>query len=197
VTTSEFEAVAQQRVRESTGLLARLEEPEAVAALAAVARAVGDSYRGGGKLLLFGNGGSAAGAQHIAAEFVGRFLLERPAMPALALTTNTSALTALANDYAFELIFARQVEAFGQAGDVALGISTSGNSPNVIEGVRAARRAGLVTVGLTGRSGNALAEEVDHCLRAPSDETPRIQEAHVLMAHVVCELVEDDLHGGS
>jgi D-sedoheptulose 7-phosphate isomerase len=195
VRTSDFEAVALQRIRESTELLAQLQAPEAVTAIADVARAVGDSYRAGGKLLLFGNGGSAADAQHIAAEFVGRFQRERPAMPALALTTNTSALTALANDYAYQVVFSRQVEAFGAAGDVAVGISTSGNSLNVIEGVRAARRAGLVTVGLTGRSGNALADEVDHCLRAPSDETPRVQEAHVLMAHVLCELVEDDLHG--
>ncbi len=144
----------------------------------------------GRKILLFGNGGSAADAQHIAAELVGRFSRERRALPALALTTNTSTVTAVGNDYSYDRIFARQVEAFGASGDVAIGISTSGKSPNVIEAIRVAESIGMLTAGMTGASGRDLAELVDYCLRVPSEKTPRIQEAHILIGHILCEIVD-------
>jgi len=147
----------------------------------------------GGKLILFGNGGSAADAQHIAAELVGRYKCERRGLAAIALTVNTSALTAIANDYGFEHVFARQVEALGSPGDIALGISTSGDSPNVLRGVEAARLKGMGTIGLTGQSGGELKAKVDYCLCVPSRETPRIQEAHILLGHILCDFVEGEL----
>lgn len=161
--------------------------------LAVVADVLVAAYRNGNKVLLFGNGGSAADAQHLATEFVGRFGHERPALPAVALTENTSNLTAIGNDYGFTQIFARQVEALGQPGDVAIGLSTSGRSPNVINGLRHARQKGLVTIALTGVDGGNLADEVDHCLRVPSRVTPRIQEGHILIGHILCQLVETAL----
>ena len=165
------------------------------AAIAAVARALIAAYQEGRKVLLFGNGGSAADAQHIAAELVGRYSLNRQPLPAVALTVNTSSLTAIANDYGFDQVFARQVEAFGQTGDIAIGISTSGRSANVIEGLRAAQRHGLVPILMTGADGGPFAREVDHCLQVPSGETPRIQEGHILIGHILCELVEQGLFG--
>lgn len=150
-------------------------------------------FRAGGRLLTFGNGGSAADAQHLAAELAGRFDRERPALPALALTANSSDLTAIGNDYGFERIFARLVEAHGRAGDVAVAISTSGNSPNVIAGVDAARERGLRTVALVGKGGGQLASRVDVAIAVPSEVTARIQECHVAAIHVLCELVEDEL----
>ena len=144
----------------------------------------------GHKLLLFGNGGSAADAQHIAAEFVGRFQMERTPLPALALTVNTSALTGIGNDYDYVNVFSRQVEALGQAGDVAVGITTSGKSPNVIKGLAAAKARGLVTVGLTGKFGTMLQEVSKYCLCVPSDQTPRIQESHILIGHIVSQVTE-------
>ena len=152
-----------------------------------------EAYRAGNKALFFGNGGSAADAQHLAAELVGRYARERHAIAALALTTNTSALTAVANDYGYEEIFRRQVAAHGQPGDVAIAISTSGNSPSVLAGVLEARERGLVTIGLTGDDGGKLRPIVHHCVTVPSRETPRIQEAHVLIGHIWCELVEKAL----
>ena len=177
----------------SAAVLERLQEPEHVAAIVAAAEAITESLRAGGKLLIFGNGGSAADAQHIAAELLGRYLLERAALPAISLADNASAVTAIGNDYAFDDVFARQVAALAAPGDVALGISTSGNSGNVLAGVATARERGLVTIGLTGASGGALAAAVDLCIAVPADETPRIQEAHTVVAHLVCELVEREL----
>jgi D-sedoheptulose 7-phosphate isomerase len=145
----------------------------------------------GGRVLAFGNGGSAADAQHLAAELVGRFQRERPALAALALTTDPSVVTALGNDMGFEAVFRRQVEAHGRPGDIAIGISTSGCSPNVIEGLRAARQRGLVTVGLTGNGGGKLAGLVDHLLDVPHAETQRIQEVHGMVVHVLCQMVEE------
>ena len=154
------------------------------------------SLGGGHKLLLFGNGGSAADAQHIAAEFVGRMTGHRRPLPAIALTTDTSALTAIANDYGFAEVFARQVLALGRPGDVALALSTSGNSPNVLQGVSACRSLGMATIGLTGGSGGELATRVDVSLRvSASTISPRIQETHILVGHVLCELVERRLCG--
>lgn len=151
--------------------------------------------RGGGQILLFGNGGSAADAQHIATELVGRFYHNRPALAALPLSVNSSALTAIGNDFAFREVFARQVEAYGRPGDAAVGISTSGNAENVLAGIRAARRAGLLTVGLTGLSGGKLAAEVDVAVRVASQETARIQEVHILVGHLWCQGIEQLLFG--
>jgi D-sedoheptulose 7-phosphate isomerase len=147
----------------------------------------------GKKPILFGNGGSAADAQHIAAELVGRFAFDRPALPALALSVNSSCLTAIGNDYGFDVVFARQIEALGGSGDVAIGISTSGNSPNVVSALAVARKMGLHTVALTGGSGGALKTAVDHCICVPSIETPRIQECHILIGHTISELVEESI----
>jgi D-sedoheptulose 7-phosphate isomerase len=149
-----------------------------------------DRYEAGSKLLVAGNGGSAADAQHIAAEFVSRFNFDRPGLPALALTTDTSILTAVGNDYGYEHLFRRQIEANGQAGDVFLGISTSGNSPNILQGLEAARLKGLMTFGLTGASGGKMKALCDYCLCVPSSDTPRIQEAHILIGHTLCAMVE-------
>lgn len=143
-----------------------------------------------GKLLIFGNGGSAADSQHIAAEFVGRFKLEREAIPALALTTNTSTITAISNDYGYEVSFKRQVEALGNKGDVALAISTSGNARNVTEAVKAAKTKGLSTIALTGKGGGALKSLCDIAILVDSNDTARIQEAHILIGHIIAEIVE-------
>jgi D-sedoheptulose 7-phosphate isomerase len=170
-----------------------LNSNEAVSGIAAVSEILIEALRKGNKPILFGNGGSAADAQHIAAELVGHFALNRPALPALALSVNTSCVTAIANDYGFDLVFARQIEALGRAGDVAIGISTSGNSSNVIHAMAVAKNMGLQTVALTGASGGKLKTAVDHCLCVPSDETPRIQECHILMGHIIAELVEQTI----
>ena len=151
----------------------------------------------GRKILLFGNGGSAADAQHIAAEFVGRFVMERVALPVMALSVNTSCVTAIGNDYGFEHVFARQIEAFGKPSDVAFGISTSGNSLNVVRGLETANRIGMSTVALTGASGGKIKGVAKVCICAPSEETPRIQECHILIGHVISELVERAIVDGS
>lgn len=158
-----------------------------------LARLMTECFRKGNKVLIFGNGGSAADSQHIAAELIGRFQKERRGLPAIALSADTSILTSLGNDYSFEIIFARQIEALGQNGDVALGISTSGHSANVIAAMRAAKKRGMNTVALTGQGGGKLAGEVDLCLAVPSKVTARIQEAHSVIAHAFCELVEEAL----
>jgi D-sedoheptulose 7-phosphate isomerase len=154
---------------------------------------IAECLRAGGKLLFFGNGGSAADAQHLAAEFVGRFMMERHALPAIALTTDSSILTAVGNDYGFDQIFARQIEALGRPNDVALGISTSGNSPNVIEAVKKAKKQNLKTIGLAGKEGGALARCVDLAITVPSANTARVQECHIAIGHILCELVENNL----
>jgi D-sedoheptulose 7-phosphate isomerase len=159
------------------------------------AQLVAECLKDGGKVLFFGNGGSAADAQHLAAEFVGRFVLERSALPGIALTTDSSILTAVGNDYGFDQVFVRQVFALGRPKDVAIGISTSGNSPNVIKAVQAAAERGLRTIGLAGRDGGALAKAVELAITVPSTNTARIQECHITVGHVLCELVEDELFG--
>lgn len=145
----------------------------------------------GKKLIFFGNGGSAGDAQHISAELIGRYLHDRRALAAMALTTNTSSLTAIANDYSYEDVFSRQIEAFGNKEDLAVGISTSGNSKNVIRALLVAKRKGLVTVGMTGISGGKLLKETDYCLCIPSESIPRIQEAHIALGHILCEIIEE------
>jgi phosphoheptose isomerase len=154
------------------------------------AAAIIESLRAGGKLLLFGNGGSASDAQHVAAELVSRFMVERQALAAIALTTDTSILTAIGNDYSFDRVFARQIDALGRKGDVAFGISTSGRSPNVVEALKAARALGLRTVALTARDGGPVGAAADIHINVPSTSTPRAQEVHRTLLHVICDLVE-------
>lgn len=151
------------------------------------------AYRAGKKTLIAGNGGSAADAQHIAAEFVSRFYFDRPALASIALTTDTSALTAIGNDYGYELLFSRQLEANGQSGDIYIAISTSGNSKNVLKSLESAKKMGIKTVGLTGAGGGKMKEMVDYCITVPSNETPRIQECHILIGHILCAAVEKEL----
>jgi len=151
------------------------------------------SLKGGGKVFFFGNGGSAADAQHLAAEFVGRFQKDRKALPAISLNTNTSIITALSNDYGYEIIFAKQIEALGNAGDVAIGISTSGKARNVLAGIKKAKEMGLKTICLSGGTGGELAKAADICLLIPSAITARIQEAHITIGHIICELIENEL----
>jgi len=151
------------------------------------------AFESGNKVLLCGNGGSAADAQHIAGELVGQFMIKRQALPAIALTTNTSIITAVANDYGYDEVFSRQIEALANEGDVVVGISTSGNSPNIIKAMKTARMKGATTIGLTGGTGGKLAREADLVLTVPSESTPRIQEAHITIGHIVCELVEKEL----
>jgi phosphoheptose isomerase len=161
-----------------------------VNAVTDAAAAISEALGQGGRLLTFGNGGSAADAQHVAAEFVGRFLRERRSLSAIALSTDTSVLTSIANDYSFDRVFARQIEALGRHGDVAFGISTSGRSPNVIAAFNAARAHGLRTIALTGGDGGALGPLVDIHINVPSASMPRVQEVHRTLLHVICDLVE-------
>ncbi|MCK9273466.1 MAG: D-sedoheptulose 7-phosphate isomerase [Syntrophales bacterium] len=149
-----------------------------------------EALKKGNKILLFGNGGSAADAQHIAAEFVNRFLIERPPLPAIALSTDTSVLTSIANDYDYSEIFAKQIRALGHAGDIAWGITTSGNSVNVVRAFEAAKRLDLITVAFTGKDGGLSAKTADYCLNVSATSVPRIQETHITAAHVICEMID-------
>jgi D-sedoheptulose 7-phosphate isomerase len=181
--------------------LAALERANGDAAmLAAAGRITGAiiaALRAGKKLLIIGNGGSAADAQHIAAEIVGRYKKDRPGYAAIALTTDTSALTAITNDYGFEQVFSRQVEGLGQRGDVLLALSTSGRSPNILAALRKAREQGLVTIGFTGTRGAAMGADCDHLLIAPCDDTPVIQQIHLAIAHGICDEIEQAMMGGT
>lgn len=150
-------------------------------------------YRKGNKILIAGNGGSAADAQHIAGELVSRFYFDRPGLPAVAITTDTSILTAIGNDYGYENLFARQIQANGVKGDMFIAISTSGNSPNIIKAIKEAKHKGIITVGLTGISGGKMLDICDYCINVPSSETPRIQEAHILIGHIICSVVERNI----
>jgi D-sedoheptulose 7-phosphate isomerase len=187
--------VIQRRVRDSIALKEAMLADGSAARLAAIAARVAESARRGGKVVLFGNGGSAADATHLAAEFVGRFQLDREPLPALSLSDNGSSVTAIGNDYGYELSFARQMLAFGSAGDVAIGLSTSGTSPNVLEALRVARECGMYTTGFTGAGGTEMARLTDVCVMVPSTSTARIQECYMLYAHIMCELVEEELFG--
>ena len=177
--------------------LAALERANDDGALLATARAIADviinALRSGNKILLIGNGGSAADAQHIAAEIVGRYKQDRPAYAAVALTTDTSALTAVANDYGFEQVFARQVEGLGRRGDVLLALSTSGRSPNIVAALRTARQRGLVTIGFTGSKGGTMGALCDHLLVAPTDDTPVVQQIYLTVAHGICDEIEQTM----
>jgi D-sedoheptulose 7-phosphate isomerase len=163
--------------------------------IAQVAREICQAFEKGHKVILYGNGGSAADAQHIAGEWVGRFQRERLPLPAIALTTDTSILTAVSNDFGFEHVFARQIRALGRKGDIAIAISTSGNSPNVLLATDVARELGLVTVGFTGGNGGRLGAKVDHHLNVPHNLSARIQEVHIMIGHILCELTEENLKG--
>ncbi len=155
-----------------------------------VVEAITAALKAGNKILLFGNGGSAADAQHLAAEFVNRFIIERPPLPAIALSTDSSVLTSIGNDYSFSEVFSKQIRAIGQTGDVAWGISTSGMSPNVVKALDTAKKMGLVTVGFTGKDGGDVARIADFNLNVSSNSTPRIQEVHITVGHVICEMVD-------
>jgi D-sedoheptulose 7-phosphate isomerase len=161
-----------------------------------VAEACITAYQGGGRVLLAGNGGSAADAQHIAAELVGRYSFDRPALSSIALTTDSSMITAIGNDYGYDHVFLRQLEANGRKGDVFIGISTSGHSPNVIAALKRSRELGIVAIGLTGQDGAMMQPCSDYCICIPSDSTPRIQESHIMVGHIICEMVEASLFGG-
>jgi D-sedoheptulose 7-phosphate isomerase len=188
---SDVSQLVSHRLRESIAVnQAILDDPLLLETVEAVARLCVRSLGHDGKIILFGNGGSAADAQHLSAELVGRYLRDRQALAGIALTVNSSCLTAIGNDYSFAEVFSRQIEALGTKRDVAIGISTSGTSENVIRALRAARSMGMATVGMTG-SGGRLTEEVDYCIRVPSTRTPRIQEAHIVLGHILCELIEE------
>jgi D-sedoheptulose 7-phosphate isomerase len=192
--TNNAHSIAVARIRDCASVTqSLLESNPYLTAVVAVAEAMTQCLRSGNKILFFGNGGSAADAQHLAAELSGRFLRERPSLAGFALTTNSSVLTAIGNDYSFDEVFARQVHGIGSRDDIAFGITTSGNSPNVLRAVDVAREKRLVTVGLTGGSGGKLRTAVDHCICIPIDKTPRIQEAHILTGHILCELIEESL----
>jgi D-sedoheptulose 7-phosphate isomerase len=165
---------------------------EHLSTLEGIARVLINALRAGRKILVCGNGGSAADSQHIAGELVSKFRRQRRALPSVALTTDTSILTSIGNDFGFEDVFSRQVEALGEEGDVLLAISTSGNSPNVLKAVRTAKEMGITTVGFTGEDGGRMRRRVDFCFRVPSQSTPRIQESHITVAHALCELIEQE-----
>jgi len=172
-----------------------LDDPSLLDKIKETASLIIEAYGGGKKLILFGNGGSAADAQHIAAELVGRFKLERSALPALAFTTDTSILTSVANDYDYSKVFARQVEALVEEGDVVIGISTSGSSLNVLRGIEAAREKEARTIGFTGKDGGKLTQVADLTIEVPSSDTARVQEAHITILHIICFLVERQIFG--
>ncbi|MFA5097217.1 MAG: D-sedoheptulose 7-phosphate isomerase [Candidatus Margulisiibacteriota bacterium] len=172
-----------------------LSEGALVSSIGQISEVIVSAYRNGNKVLIAGNGGSAADSQHMAAEFVSRFNFDRPALPSIALTTDTSMLTAIGNDYGFDKVFSRQIEANGAKGDVFIGISTSGNSQNIIEGLKTAKARGLRTIGFTNKTGGKMAQFCDHCIKVPSMNTPRVQECHILIAHIICAVVEDKIFG--
>jgi len=172
-----------------------LEDESYIEQLHEIADLTVQTYKRGNKTLLAGNGGSAADAQHIAGEFVSRFYFDRPGLASIALTTDTSILTAIGNDYGYNRLFARQLQANGQAGDLFFAISTSGNSINIIEAIHEAKKLGITTVGLTGNDGGKMTKLCDYCLRVPSNETPRIQETHILIGHIICAMVEEAIFG--
>lgn len=179
--------------RSAAALAQAARDPALLKAVNDIAAAATAALRSGGKILIAGNGGSAADAQHIAAEIVGRYKKERAGWPAIALTTDTSALTAISNDYGFEQVFARQVQALGRRGDVFIGMTTSGTSANILAALKTARAQGLVTVGFTGAKGTSLATHCDHVLVAPTDDTPVVQQIHLTAGHAICDAVEQAL----
>ena len=182
----------KKHIQESAQVVnAMLADDHLVSTIETVANACIQALKNGKKLLFMGNGGSAADSQHLAGEMVSRFAFDRPGLPAFALTTDTSVLTAIGNDYGYVQLFARQVQAVGQAGDVLIGISTSGKSPNIIAALEAGTKQGLVTVGMAGNQRARITEVVDHCIEIPSSSTPKIQEGHIISGHILCGLIEE------
>lgn len=189
-------AYIQEELEKTRQTLERVSaSAEIIAELEKIADACCAALRAGNKIIFAGNGGSAADAQHLAGELVSRFKLDRPGLAALALTTDTSVLTAIGNDYGYECLFARQLNAIGSAGDVFIAISTSGRSPNVLRGLEEGRHKRLVTVGLTGHTGGNMPPLCDYCIRIPSADTPKIQEGHIVIGHIICGLIERKLFG--
>ena len=188
--------VAQQISESIAVKQAMLNDAALIAQVESIAALIVDIYREGGKVLLAGNGGSAADAQHIAAELVSRFSFDRPALPAMALTTDTSILTAIGNDYGYDSLFSRQLQANARPGDVFIAISTSGNSANILRALEAAAELDLITVGLSGAGGGAMADLCQQCIEIPSTDTPRIQEGHITIGHILCASTEQALFGG-
>ena len=187
-----MQATIKAQLTETRGVVdAMLADHTLLARIEAVATACVTALKAGNKLLFMGNGGSAADSQHLAGEMVSRFAFDRPGLPAFALTTDTSVLTAIGNDYGYERLFARQVEAVGKAGDVLFGFSTSGKSPNILLALEKARAMGLVTVGMTGNRGEAITRMVDFSIEIPSPSTPKIQEGHIVSGHIICGLIEE------
>ncbi len=172
-----------------------LDSEALIESIAAAGALCVELYRNGGKILLAGNGGSAADAQHIAAELVGRYGFDRPSIPSIALTTDTSSLTAIGNDYGYDRVFSRQLEGLGSEGDLFIGISTSGNSENIINAFKSAKAKAITTLALTGRDGGKMAQMADCSIVVPSDSTPRIQESHILIGHILCDIIEKELFG--
>src|ERR1035437_414027 len=178
--------IVKQEILQNLTLISKIEQ---------AALTITDAYLKGKKTLLAGNGGSAADAQHIAGEFVSRFYFDRPGIPSIALTTDTSILTAIGNDYGYDKLFERQVQALGAAGDVFIGISTSGNSENIINALKICKEKEIFSIGMTGAIGGKMEELCDFCIKVPSADTPRIQEAHILIGHIICYIVEEKLFG--
>lgn len=184
----------KNQIKDSIALKMRLLDDQSVlSGIEDATRAITDAFRNKQKILLAGNGGSAADSQHIAGELVNRFYFDRPGLPAIALTTDSSVLTAIGNDHGFSRVFARQIEALGNNGDVFVGISTSGNSPDIIEALKTCKEKKILTIGLTGLSGGLMKGMCDICICVPTEETPRIQEVHILIGHIICSIVEEDL----
>ncbi|ONN27387.1 phosphoheptose isomerase [Thermosipho affectus] len=187
----------EYRIKESIDLKIKiLHDKDFIFKIEKAAEKIIESLKNGGKILFCGNGGSAADAQHLAAELMGKFYLNRSPLQAVSLTTNTSVLTAIGNDFSYDEVFVRQLKGLGKKGDILVGISTSGNSKNVIEAMKFAKENGIFAIGLTGETGGKMAEFSDILLDVPSNNTPRIQESHIMIGHIICEIVEDELFGG-
>ncbi|MDP9432730.1 MAG: SIS domain-containing protein [Actinomycetota bacterium] len=189
-TTAAAQELIRRRLQDSVDIKQQIIESECVTQAAAVAERIVESLRNGGKVVFFGNGGSSMDAGHLAAELLGRFYYDRPSLPAVSLPDATAAMTAIGNDYDYAEVFSRQVRGVGRAGDVAVGLSTSGNSPNVLRAMEAARELGMFTVSMTGANGGKVRDLVDVSIRVPTDDTPRIQEACMHLGHTICEIVE-------
>ena len=186
------------QIRESASVIALiLEDKNLIQIVESVAEACVLALKNGNKLLFMGNGGSAADSQHLAGEMVSRFAFDRPGLPAFALTVDSSVMTAIGNDYGYEHLFSRQIEAVAKSGDVLFGMSTSGRSPNILAGFEAARKIGMVTVGMTGNQKARITEMVNHCIEIPSSSTPKIQEGHIIIGHIICGLVEQQIFSSS
>jgi D-sedoheptulose 7-phosphate isomerase len=197
VSQPDWTPLFRSRISDSIATTQLLLHDESLESASRIADRLLVALRSGGKVFFFGNGGSATEAQHLSAELLGRFHRDRPALPAVSLADNTAAMTAIGNDYSYEETFARQLLGLGSPGDVAIGMSTSGNSPNVVRALEAAKGHGLVTVAMTGAQGGRVAEIAHEIFRAPSRDTPRIQEAHLLIGHTICEIVENELFPAS